>query len=86
MAEAVDQASHEFWRPPMPVLPSRLLPERSATCSCGTEFIVCSLHCHACGAKRADPGIPPTPLIPGWFELVSSATGSASPCPPLSPS
>ena len=29
--------------------------ERSATCRCGTEFIVSSLYCHVCGARR--PGL-----------------------------
>ncbi len=71
MAEAVDQASHEFWRPPMPTSVAVTTPERSATCSCGTEFIVSSLYCHACGAKRADLNPAHSFEIPGWSELVS---------------
>jgi hypothetical protein len=71
MAEAVDQARHEFWRPPMPTSVAVTPPERSATCSCGTEFIVSSLYCHACGAKRADLNPAHAFEIPGWSELVS---------------
>ena len=46
-------------------------PERSATCRCGSEFIVSSLYCHACGAKR--PGLNATRSfeIPGRAELAS---------------
>jgi len=75
MAEVVDQAQHDFWRPPMPVaevLASRgRSEERSATCHrCGTEFIVSSLYCHACGASR--PGLNARTLeIPGFAELAS---------------
>jgi hypothetical protein len=71
MAEAVDQARHEFWRPPMPTSVAVTPSERSATCSCGTEFIVSSLYCHACGAKRADLNPIHAFEIPGWAELVS---------------
>ena len=48
-------------------------PERSATCGCGTEFIVSSLYCHACGASRPDlaVGIARTLEIPGRAELAS---------------
>ncbi len=60
MAEAADQAQHEFWRPPLPasqaVVNRATSGERSATCRCGTEFIVSSIYCHACGASRPDPG------------------------------
>jgi hypothetical protein len=71
MAEAVDQARHEFWRPPMPTSVAVASPERSATCSCGTEFIVSSLFCHACGAKRADLNSAHPFELPGWSEFVS---------------
>ena len=46
-------------------------PDRDATCRCGTEFIVSSLYCHACGAKRPDPGAARLLGIPGRAELVS---------------
>ena len=71
MAEAVDEARHEFWRPPLPTSVSVTSPERSATCSCGTEFIVSSLFCHACGAKRAELNPVHAFELPGWAELAS---------------
>ena len=74
MAEAVDQAHQEFWRPPMPTSVAVTTGERSArsaTCSCGTEFIVSSLFCHACGARRAELNPVHAFEIPGWSELVS---------------
>ena len=46
--------------------------ERSATCRCGTEFIVSSVYCHACGASRPDLGAGVRTLkIPGLAELVA---------------
>ena len=74
MAETVDQLQHEFWRAPMPTSTSTVaaIPERSATCRCGTEFIVSSVYCHACGARR--PGLASgarTLEIPGLAEFAS---------------
>jgi hypothetical protein len=77
MAEAVDQAQHEFWRPPMPASEvsahRERSEERSATCPCGTEFLVSSLYCHACGASRPDPGVSIVRRmeIPGLAELAA---------------
>jgi len=72
---AADQAQHEFWRPPMPtsatVANRGRSDERSATCRCGTEFIVSSLYCHACGASRPDLNAARSLEIPGRAELVS---------------
>jgi hypothetical protein len=67
MAEAVNQVQNEFWRAPMPAeaVSSAL---RSSTCHCGTEFIVSSLYCHACGASRPDLNSQ-TIEIPGLHEL-----------------
>jgi len=46
--------------------------ERSATCHrCGTEFIVSSLYCHACGANRPGLNAARTLEIPGFAELAS---------------
>jgi hypothetical protein len=71
MAEAVDQTQHEFWRAPMSSSIAVAGPERSATCRCGTEFIVSSLYCHACGTHRPDLNAErPTP-IPSLAELAS---------------
>ena len=77
MAEAIDQTQHEFWRPPMPapeaVVGRGRSDERSATCRCGTEFLVSSLYCHACGASRPDPGVGIVRRmeIPGLAELAA---------------
>jgi hypothetical protein len=74
MAEAADQAQHEFWRAPMPTSAAAATFERSpTTCGCGTEFIVSSVYCHACGARR--PGVSAGGArrleIPGLAELAS---------------
>ena len=55
MAEVAEQAQHEFWRPPMPATTEAAGPAaRVEACDrCGTEFIVGSRYCHACGAGRA---------------------------------
>ena len=71
MAEAADQARQEFWRPPMAASAAVSSPERSATCRCGTEFIVSSVYCHACGVSRPDFNAGRTLEIPGVAELAS---------------
>lgn len=77
MAEAVDQARQEFWRPPMPaseaVAHRDPNGERRATCRCGTEFLVSALYCHACGTSRPEPGsrIARRLEIPGLAELAA---------------
>jgi hypothetical protein len=74
MAEATDQAQHDFWRPPLPASKAVAIPERSTACRrCGTEFIVSSVFCHACGAKRPDLNAARTLEIPGRAELASLA-------------
>ena len=45
--------------------------EKSATCGCGAEFIVSSLYCHACGARRSDLKSATTFEIPGSAELAA---------------
>ena len=70
MAEVIDQPQHEFWRAPMPASASASR-DRLATCRCGTEFIVSSLYCHACGAGRPDLNAARTLEIPGIAEIVS---------------
>jgi len=74
MAEAADQAQHDFWRPPAAAPKAASSLERSTACRhCGTEFIVSSLYCHACGAKRPDLQAARTLEIPGRAELASLA-------------
>ena len=83
MAEALDQAQHEFWRPPVNV-PEVVVghvqsevEDRSETChDCGTEFIVGSRFCHSCGASRPvssliRTGEVRTIEIPGLTELAA---------------
>jgi hypothetical protein len=77
MASAADQAQHEFWRAPAPASTSEIIVtlERSATCGrCGTEFIVSSLFCHACGVRRPEASVAQTFEVPGLSELTSLGT------------
>ncbi|MGD0214987.1 MAG: hypothetical protein ABSB87_17305 [Terriglobales bacterium] len=43
--------------------------ERRATCRCGTEFIVSSVYCHSCGARRPGAETGRTLEIHGLAEL-----------------
>lgn len=73
MAEAADQVQHDFWRPPL-AASKAAEAQRSTVCArCGTEFIVSSLYCHACGATRPDLNSTHPLEIPGLAELVSIA-------------
>jgi hypothetical protein len=75
MAEAFDQAQHEFWRAPMlaarDVVDLAEGEERSATCRCGTEFMVSSLYCHVCGARRPGLNGGRALRIPGLAEVAA---------------
>lgn len=83
MAEALDQAQHEFWRPPVKASEAVVgsaqsqTEDRSETChDCGTEFIVGSRFCHSCGASRPESGMARTGElktleIPGLTELAA---------------
>jgi hypothetical protein len=61
MAEVVQRAQQEFWRPAVisECLPeiaiSAVLPTMAEACSgCGTEFMIGSRFCHVCGAHRPE--------------------------------
>jgi len=70
MAEAVNQARNEFWRPPAPQVV--VTQERSESCTeCRTEFIVGSRYCHCCGASRPARSVPSAIEIPGITEFNS---------------
>ena len=72
MAEVVEQAQNEFWRPPVAVSEVAVSHGLSETCHrCGTEFIVSSRFCHSCGTSR--PGAHETRSleIPGLSELAA---------------
>jgi hypothetical protein len=59
MSEVVDHTQQEFWRPPAveaisaPVV-SVLSPIDAACSRCGTEFMIGSHFCHACGTHRPE--------------------------------
>jgi len=68
MAEMVNPARHEFWRPPTPEL--AVSQQRSKTCDeCGTEFMIGSRYCHRCGASRGTVAVGHTTEIPGLSEF-----------------
>jgi hypothetical protein len=73
MAEVIDQAQHEYWRAPLAASATVANADRSATCRCGSEFIVSSVYCHACGARRPGTTAARTLLVPGLSELVNLA-------------
>jgi hypothetical protein len=61
MAEVVHGASQEFWRPAAisegvpEIAISTAMPTMAETCPvCGTEFMIGSRFCHACGAHRPE--------------------------------
>lgn len=75
MGEVIDQAQHDFWRPPMQVASDAVVShDLCETCpGCGTEFIVGSRFCHSCGSHR--PGLRATsvlPKVPGLGEFVAA--------------
>src|SRR5215475_1292030 len=64
MAEVVQDAQQEFWRPPTPleVVPSPIVSEvpaglAEACPQCRTEFMIGSRFCHACGSTRPERSI-----------------------------
>ena len=72
MAEALEQARHEFWRPPVKAAEAAVGQERSGTCNaCGTEFIVGSRFCHSCGTSRPELSATQAVEIPGLSELTA---------------
>ncbi|HVM92087.1 MAG TPA: hypothetical protein VMT67_04700 [Terriglobales bacterium] len=72
MAEALEQAQHEFWRPPAKAAEVTITQDRSETCSqCGSEFIVGSRFCHSCGASRKEVAAAQAIEVPGVAELTA---------------
>jgi hypothetical protein len=72
MAEAVNQAQNEFWRPPNGVSDLAVRQELSETCDgCKSEFIVGSRFCHTCGTSRPDLNAAQAVEIPGLAELAA---------------
>jgi hypothetical protein len=56
MAEVAQSAHHDFWQPPLTAGHVEAVHgDVLESCErCGTEFMVSSRFCHACGAERAD--------------------------------
>ncbi len=74
MAEVVNQAHQEFWRPPLMASENVIKLERSRACAdCGTEFIVSSLYCHSCGLKRPSLAAAQELEVPGIVEFTALA-------------
>ncbi len=74
MGDVANQVPQEYWRPPMPTASDAVASQEFIeTCRrCGTEFIVSSRFCHACGASRPELN-PASRLIevPGLAELTA---------------
>jgi hypothetical protein len=74
MSEVIDQAQHEFWRPPMQAASDAVAShDLCETCPrCATEFIVGSRFCHACGSHRPGLNNPSVlPKVPGLAEFIA---------------
>jgi hypothetical protein len=64
MADVIRDTQHEFWRPAMvreitseEIAVSEVVPNLAEACArCGTEFLLGSRFCHACGAHRPEKG------------------------------
>jgi len=74
MGQVANQVQHEFWRPPMPeaVVSDAAASQQfiEACRRCGTEFIVSSRFCHACGASRPELNAGSRVMdLPGLAEL-----------------
>jgi hypothetical protein len=63
MAQVIHDTQHEFWTPPAvvreassePITVSAVVPTMAEVCHrCGTEFLLGSRFCHACGAHRPE--------------------------------
>ena len=67
MSEAVQNASQEFWRPPV-LRPETSVQTLAEACyRCETEFIVGARFCHVCGAARPTKA-EKLPGHPWWLE------------------
>jgi hypothetical protein len=52
MAQVIDNAPQEFWRPPVAGSEAAVAAMVEACDSCETEFMVGAKFCHVCGAAR----------------------------------
>ena len=76
MSDVVQEASQEFWQPPVPlevaaiVIPAPEAPILAEVCQrCKTEFLFGSRFCHTCGASRTSKAAisPAQPSLAGEF-------------------
>lgn len=76
MSDVVRDAQHEFWRPPV-AASQTARPVAAPVCEgCGTEFMVGSLFCHACGTSReAHPSNPARWTLYLEFHNIKRALG-----------
>lgn len=64
MSEVIQETHQEFWQPPTPATAEGIviresIPTMAEACSrCGTEFLLGSQFCHACGVRRPKLPIP----------------------------
>jgi len=60
MAEVVQETHQEFWRPPAPAAAGEIvvretIPTMAEACPrCGSEYLLGSRFCHACGGRRRE--------------------------------
>jgi hypothetical protein len=59
MSEVAHESEQEFWSPPLPLVAEErvreALPVPAEVCPrCGTEFLLGSRFCHACGGRRPE--------------------------------
>lgn len=60
MSDVAQETQQEFWRPPMPAVSSEVVvhpatPTMAEVCPrCGSEFLLGSRFCHACGVRRPE--------------------------------
>ena len=77
MAEVAHNVDHEFWQPPIenadsPSLPAVVIPSGAAeACEhCGTEFMVGTNFCHACGTTRPILGVKQPSALWSWMRQI----------------
>ena len=60
MSEVAQETRQDFWRPPSPLVADAVvvresIPSMAEACvSCGSEFLLGSRFCHACGRRRPE--------------------------------
>jgi len=76
MADVAHDAQHEFWRPPVAAAGTAGQGLAEACDGCGSEFMVGSHFCHACGASReARPSATPHWTLYLEFHNIKRALG-----------